>query len=447
MHPEITDMRSLRFAALLVLFLGLGALVRPALNGAAPVFAATPTARPEDVGLSSDRLKRIGDLMDRLIAAKTFSGAVTLVARNGRIAQFETYGLMDLDSKKPMQKDAIFRIMSMTKPIVGVTIMMLVEEGKIRLVDPVSKFIPELQGLSAVVLNTEGRIAPAPSGSVSAALPGRTVAAEREITVRDLLTHTSGLMSGGMSAASTNDVMPKPGETVAQIVPRLKKVPLDFQPGTRWAYSAQFGFDVLVRIVEVASGMPFDRFARQRIFEPLGMKDTFFYPADGNARIATLYEQMNGSLRKAANPAFMNGVYLSGGGGLYSTAEDYLQFASMLLDRGQFGGRRLLSTRTVDLMTSVFAPDTLPGRLAGEGFGLSMRVVDNPAARNTYLSKGSFGWSGAFNTHFYVDPHERIVGIFMTQIVGLASRGEIRDDFETAVAQSIVGAVTAPPSN
>ena len=232
--------------------------------------------------------------MQRHIAAKTFAGAVSLVARNGRIAHFETHGLMDLETKKPMQKDAIFRIMSMTKPVVGVAVMMLVEEGKVRLTDPVSKFIPDLQGLSAVVLNTEGRVAPAPSGSVAAPMPSRTVPADREITVRDLLTHTSGLMSGGMSASSNNDVMPKAGETVAQIMPRLKKVPLDFQPGTRWAYSAQFGFDVLLRVVEVASGMPFDQFARQRIFEPLGMKDTSFYPMAGNPRVATLYEQANG---------------------------------------------------------------------------------------------------------------------------------------------------------
>ncbi len=135
----------------------------------------------------------------------------------------------------------------------------------------------------------------------------------------------------------------------------------------------------------------------------------------------------------------MNGAYLSGGGGLYSTAEDYLQFALMLLNRGQLDGKRLLSTKTVELMASVFAPDTLPGRSPGEGFGLSVRVIDNAAARTTYLSKGSFGWSGAFNTHFFIDPTERIVALFMTQIVGLASRGELRDDFETAVMQSIVG--------
>jgi CubicO group peptidase (beta-lactamase class C family) len=412
-----------------------------------PLSAAPPTARPEDVGLSTERLKRVSDLMQRHIAAKTFAGAVSLVARNGRIAHFETHGLMDLDTKKPMQKDTIFRIMSMTKPVVGVAVMMMVEEGKVRLADPVSRFIPDLQGLSAVVLNSEGRVAAAPSGSVVAAMPGRIVPADREITVRDLLTHTSGLMSGGMSASSNSEVTPKASETVAQIMPRLKKVPLDFQPGTRWAYSGQFGFDVLLRVVEVASGMPFDQFARQRIFDPLGMKDTAFYPMDGNPRIATLYEQADGSLRKASNPAFMNGAYLSGGGGLYSTAEDYLQFALMLLNRGQLDGKRLLSTRSVEVMSSVFAPDTLPGRLAGEGYGLSVRVVDNPAARNTYLSKGSFGWSGAFNTHFFIDPTERIVALFMTQIVGLTTRGEIRDDFETAVMQSIVGSGGAAGTN
>lgn len=412
-----------------------------------PLAAAAPTAKPEDLGLSSARLARIGELMQRHIATKTFPGAVALVARNGRIAYFEAFGQMDIDSKKPMAKDAIFRIMSMTKPVVGVAIMMLVEEGTVRLTDPVAKFIPELQGLSAIALNSDGRVAPAPSGSVAAPMPSRTVPADREITVRDLLTHTSGLMSGGMSGSRVNDVMPKAGETLAQVMPRLKQVPLDFQPGTRWAYSPQFGFDVLVRVAEVASGMPFDRFARQRIFDPLGMKDTTFTPAEGNARVATLYEHVDGALRKTTNPAFMNGVYFSGGGGLFSTAQDYLQFAMMLHNRGQLESQRLLSTRSVDLMATSFAPETLPGRLAGEGFGLSVRVVDNPAARNTFLSKGSFGWSGAFNTHFFIDPAEHIVGLFMTQIVNLATRGEIRDDFETAVMQSIVGPSAAPGTN
>jgi CubicO group peptidase (beta-lactamase class C family) len=379
-------------------------------------------------------------LMQRLIDARTFSGAVTLVARNGRIAHFEAQGLMDLDSKKPMQKDTIFRIMSMTKPVVGVATMMLIEEGKIRLTDPVGRFIPELQTLKATVPNSDGVIATAPSGAVSAPQPGRVVDASRPITIGDLLTHTSGLMSGGASAAQASQVAIGPGEPLAVVIPRLKNVPLDFQPGTRWAYSGQYGFDVLVRVIEVASGMPFDRFARQRIFDPLGMKDTFFYPSTGNPRIATLYRSVEGQLQKQPDGAHVNGAYFSGGGGLFSSAEDYLQFALMLMNGGQHDGTRLLSTRTVELMSSVFAPDTLPGRQPGEGYGLSVRVVSDPAARNTYLAKGSFGWSGAYNTHFFIDPKEKVVGIFMTQAAFLESRGQVRDDFETAVMQSIVGA-------
>ena len=399
--------------------------------------AAAPSARPEDVGLSAERLKRVTELMQRLIDAKTFSGAVTLVARNGRIAHFEAQGLMDLESKKPMPKDAIFRIMSMTKPVVGVAVMMLVEDGKVRLTDPVGRFVPELQNLKVTALNIEG-LSP-PTNAIAAPQPTRTVDAARAITIRDLLTHTSGLMSGGVSDAQASQVAVGPGEALSVVIPRLKSVPLDFQPGTRWAYSAQYGFDVLARIVEVASGLPFDRFVKQRIIDPLGMKDTFFYPATGNPRVATLYQALEGQLRRQADGAWVNGAYFSGGGGLFSTAEDYLQFALMLMNGGQLEGKRLLSTRTVEVMTSAFAPDTLPGRSAGEAWGLSVRVITDPAARNTFLSKGSFGWSGAYNTHFFVDPKEKIVAIYMTQSAFLPTRAQMREDFETAVMQSIVG--------
>jgi CubicO group peptidase (beta-lactamase class C family) len=405
----------------------------------APVKASTPTARPEEVGLSAERLTRVTELMRRLIDARAFSGSVTLVARNGRVAHFEAQGLMDLESKTPMQKDAIFRIMSMTKPVVGVAAMMMMEDGKIRLTDPVGRFIPELQSLKVTVPNSEGVIAPAVIAF--APQPGRIVDAARPITVRDLLTHTSGLMSSGASAAMVSQVPIGPGEPLSVVIPRLRNVPLDFQPGTRWAYSPQYGFDVLARVVEVASGMPFDRFAKQRIFDPLGMKDTFFYPATGNVRMASLYQSVDGQLRKQADGAWVNGAYFSGGGGLFATAEDFLQFALMLMNGGQHDGRRLLGTRSVELMTSVFAPDTLPGRPAGEGYGLGVRVVNDPAARSTFLSKGSFGWSGAYNTHFFVDPKEKIVGIYMTQAAFLESRGQIREDFETAVMQAIVAGV------
>ena len=405
----------------------------------AHVQAVTPTVRPEHVGLSSERLKRVTELMQRLIDAKAFSGAVTLVARNGRIAHFEAQGLMDLESRKPMEKDAIFRIMSMTKPIVGVAMMMMVEEGKVRLTDPASKFIPELKGLKVTVPNVNGVVASAPSGAGGAPPPSIVVDAARDITIRDLLTHTSGFVTRGGAGSAQTPLPIGPGESLAQVLQRSKDVTLDFQPGTRWAYSPQYGFDVLARIVEVASGLTFDRFAKQRIFDPLSMKDTFFYPAEGNPRIATLYQVVDGQLRKRANEAFMNGAYYSGGGGLFSTAEDYLQFASMLMNGGQHAGKRLLGVQSVDLMTTVFAPDTLPGRTAGEGFGLSVRVVTDAGARNTFLSKGSFGWSGAHNTHFFVDPVRKIVGIFMTQSAFLESRGQVRDDFETAVMQAIIG--------
>ena len=402
---------------------------------AVTVHASTPTARPEEVGLSAERLKRVTELMQRAIDAKTFSGAVTLIARNGRIAHFEAQGLMDLESKKPMQKDAIFRIMSMTKPVVGVAVMMLVEEGKVRLTDPVSRFIPELQNLKVTALNTDG--VPQPTNAIAAPMPTRTVDAARSITIRDLLTHTSGLMSGGASAAQGSQVPIGAGEALSVVIPRLSKVPLDFQPGTRWAYSAQYGFDVLARVVEVVSGMPFDRFTRQRITDPLGMKDTFFYPATGNPRMATLYQSVNGQLRTQPEGAFVNGAYFSGGGGLFSTAEDYLQFALMLMNRGQHEGKRLLSTRTVELMAGALVPDTLPGGRAGEAWGLSMRVITDPSLRTTYLSKGSFGWSGAYNTHFFIDPEEQVVGIYMTQSAFLETRAQMREDFETAVMQAV----------
>ncbi|MDO8793283.1 MAG: serine hydrolase domain-containing protein [Vicinamibacterales bacterium] len=395
--------------------------------------AAGPSAKPEDVGMSSDRLRRVHDLVQRHIDAKNFSGAVTLVARNGRVAHLEAHGLMDLESKKPMAADGIFRIMSMTKPIVGTAILMLVEEGKVRITDPVSRFIPELKGVKVAVAQPLVAGPPPPAGTTVEprfyAIP-----ADREITVKDLLTHTSGLVSGTISNREAGKVGLKGKETLADYLPRLGGVPIEFQPGTRWAYSAQAGFDALLRIVEVASGQRADRFLNQRIFDPLGMKDTYFYPAEGNPRFVTLYRKTPAALEKQNNPNFMNGAYFSGGGGLFSTAEDYLQFAQMLLNGGQLNGKRLLAPRTVDVMRTAFIPDTLPGRAAGEGYGLGVRVVTNPAARSTFLSQGSYGWSGAYGTHFWIDSKEKIVGILMSQTANQA----IRPDFENAVMHAIL---------
>jgi CubicO group peptidase (beta-lactamase class C family) len=406
-----------------------------------PVAAAAPTAKPEEVGLSSERLTRISELMQRHIEARNFSGAVTLVARNGRVAHHEAHGLMDLESKKPMQKDAIFRIMSMTKPIVGVAILMMMEEGKVRLTDPVSRFMPELKELKVAVAQPA---APAGRGGGPPPEPRfYVVPADREMTVRDLLTHTSGLVSGTISNREERKVAAGDKDTLATYLPRLGQVPLEFQPGTRWAYSAAAGFDVLSRIVEVASGMPIDRFMKQRIFDPLGMNDTTYIPPNGNPRLATLYSRTGNALQRSNDPNFMNGIYFSGGGGLFSTAEDYVQFGQMLLNGGQLNGKRLLSPRLVELMGTVYAPDTLAGRPRGEGYGLSVRVVNDPIARNTFLSEGSYGWSGLFGTHFWIDPKEKVVGVLMAQ----TSVPGIREDFENAVMQAIVGGGTIAGTN
>jgi CubicO group peptidase (beta-lactamase class C family) len=403
--------------------------------------ATAPTGRPEDVGFSTERLKRVSELVQRHITAGSFSGAVTLVARNGRIIHHEASGLMDVEAKKPMPKDGIFRIMSMTKPVIGVSIMMMIEEGKVRLQDPISKFIPEWKNMTVGVA-----LPAAPGGGAGGAATGAagstapepryyTVPSEREVTIRDLLTHTSGLVSGPISNAAARAVAAGPRDTLADFIPRLGKVPLEFQPGTRWAYSATAAFDVLSRVVEIAAGVPIDRFVKQRILDPLEMKDTGYVVPNGNPRLVKLYSRTADGLRPAADPAFMNGVYFSGGGGLVSTATDYAQFALMLANNGELNGARLLSPRSVDLMDSVFAPDTLPGRPKGESFGLSMRVVNDPVARNSYLTEGSFGWSGAFGTHFWVDRKEKLIAIAMTQ----TSNQEFLRDFENMVMQAVVG--------
>src|SRR5579864_4910300 len=270
---------------------------------AMPLAAASiQAAKPEEVGLSAERLGRIRQTIQRHIDAHDISGAVTLVARKGRLAHFEAQGEMDLESKQPMPKDALFWIASMSKPITGVAVLMLVEEGKVRLTDPVSKFIPEFRGLKVAML--QERIgppgAPAPTGG-TAAPSFYTVPAAREITIRDLLTHTSGLVSGGpASTAEVQKVARKPGETLADYIPRLGAVPLDFQPGTRWSYSPGAGFDTLGRVVEIISGQSYDKFLRQRIFDPLGMKDTVFHTAENELlRVATMYHRATNALEKA----------------------------------------------------------------------------------------------------------------------------------------------------
>jgi CubicO group peptidase (beta-lactamase class C family) len=403
--------------------------------------ASVPTAtKAEDVGLSTERLKRINALFQRAMDAKQISGAVSIVARRGRVAHFEAQGLMDIEAKTAMRKDAIFRIASMSKPITGVAIMMLVEEGAIRLTDPVSRFIPEFKDTKVAVQKSSGGPPAAPGGAPRAP-EIYTVPADRAITVRDLMTHTSGLQSGGAGSREASRVAPRsPSESLATHIPRFGEAPLDFQPGTAWRYSALAGIDTLGRIVEVASGLTFDRFLQERIFMPLGMKDTTFVPsADQMPRVVTLY---NGGgeagLRRTDTPGWLaTKTLFSGGGGLWSTAEDYLQFAQMLVNGGELNGRRLLSPRTVELMATNHVGDLFRGTTGdaqGTGFGLTMDVVLDNVAANARKSTGSFGWGGAFGTYFWVDPKEKLVAVMMIQ----TSVPALRRDFENAVMQAIV---------
>jgi CubicO group peptidase (beta-lactamase class C family) len=397
---------------------------------ALPLAAASiQGAKPEDVGLSAERLQRIHDVMARHIQAGDITGGVTLVARKGRLAHLEAHGVIDLESRKPMPKDALFRIASMSKPITGTAILMLLEEGKIRLTDPVSKFIPEFRGMKVAVPQQQ-------AAAAAAAEPQfYTVPASREITIRDLLTHVSGLVSGPISTAEASKYARQPNETLADYIPRVGAVPLEFQPGSQWRYSPGAGFDTLGRIVEIISGETFDQFLRERIFDPLGIKDLYFKPGEsGLPRLATVYRKNGTGLEKQPRPDFANLKYFSGAGGLVSSTEDYLQFAQMLLNGGQLNGKRLLSPKTVELMAAVHVPDTLPGRPKGRGFGLSVQVVSDAVAANLRVSDGSYGWDGAFGTHFWIDPKEKIVGILMVQ----TPNQEVSRDFENAVMQAVV---------
>jgi CubicO group peptidase (beta-lactamase class C family) len=404
------------------------------------VTAETTVVKPEDVGLSSERLARITEMMKRHIAAGEISGGVTLVARHGRIAHFEATGVTDIESKKAMTKDAVFRIASMTKPVTGVAIMMMMEEGKLRITDPVSKYIPSFRDLKVAVAEPGGRGAAASGADEPARLKYYRVPAEREVTIRDLLTHVSGLVSGNMSNDSVRapEIQRKPTDTLADYIPRLGKSALEFQPGSRWSYSPGAGFDTLGRIVEITSGMPFDQFLRQRVFDPLGMRDVSFVATDSlQARLVTPYTlDPKGKMAKNTGPntAMQNRVYFSGAGGLVATAEEYAKFAQMLVNGGELNGRRLLSPRTVAYMSSVHASDTLQGRVPGEGFGLSVRVVHSAVSSGSRVSDGSFGWSGAYGTHFWVDQKEDLIAIMMIQ----TPVREMRPEFENAVMQAII---------
>lgn len=387
----------------------------------------------ENTGLSAERLKRLSTAMERYIDRGDVAGTVSLVARRGRVAYLDAQGFLDKDTKKPMAANAIFRMASMTKPITSVAVMMLFEEGHFLLTDPVSKFLPEFKDMKVQVLLGPGT-----------SEPSRLVPAEREITIQHLLTHTAGLAnsysSQSVAMAAKLAAERKPADTIADMTKKLAALPLEFQPGTAWQYGP--ATDVLGRLVEVVSGMSFDQFLRQRIFEPLGMKDTQFYvPDDKVARLAANYvPKPGGGIEKASGAAAGRGskVYFSGGGGLSSTAEDYFLFCQMLLNGGRaINGKRLLSRKSVELMTENHIGDLkLWPTLAGNRFGLGFRILTDLGQAAHLGSKGSYGWGGAYGTYFFIDPKEEMIGIFLVQIRPY-NHLNIRLDFQNLATQAI----------
>jgi len=407
-----------------------------AVFASVPLLAASLTlTKPEDVGLSSERLKRIHPLIQSHMDAKDFNGAVTLIARQGKVVHLEAHGLMDLDPNKPMRTDTLFRMASMTKPVTAVAILMLLEEGKLVLSDRVSKFIPEYKNPQVAVWNL-------PNDPRGAGL--HLVPAEREITIQDLLTHTSGLANGfeGPAGDYVRKANLPTGGSLAERIKRVAGLPLNFQPGSQWEYSPSTGFDTLGRIVEILSGMSLEQFFEQRIFTPLGMKDTFFtIPQDRLADVAALYTKTGDALVKPAPvaPPQPGVPYFSGSGGLTGSAQDYLQFAQMLLNGGQWNGARLLSRKTVELMTSnaignLDLRNYLDGAqpLRGYGFGLGVRVRRSTGASGWLGSVGDFGWAGANGTYFWIDPKEQLIGMVL-----MSTRvARLRSEFPNAVYQA-----------
>ena len=404
--------------------------------GAVWTFAASgvelPVANAESVGMSTERLKRIDVAMQRHIDAGKIQGAVTALARRGKVVHFEAHGLMDIEAERPMDRDAIFIMMSSTKPILGVAAMMMVEEGLFRPTDPVGKYIPELAEMEVAVLKDPADEDISPWRVDRGKAPAhRLVPAKTPITIEHLLTHSSGLMSSGLGAAVSGRGKQERG-TLASYIPTLGEVPLDFQPGSRRAYSGTTGLDVVARIIEIVSGIPFNEFVQSRILDPLEMNDTHYNvpPSKASRRVVIHGRNMRGADRVT--------TYFSGSFGLSSTAKDYLHFQQMLLNGGELFSRRLLSPRTVELMTSdhVRHLSVGPSRKggAGRGAGYAFGVITDPIAAGSRRSVGAFGSGGAFGTVSWTDPAEEIAAVIMLQ----QPYGAAIYDFENAVRQAII---------
>jgi CubicO group peptidase (beta-lactamase class C family) len=394
-------------ALLIVLNIAVAAAAQPALAAGPP---ALPTAKPENVGMSSDRLTRLNDGMKSLVDQGRLAGVVTMVARHGKVIEFEATGKRDIAANLPMQKDSIFRIYSMSKPITGVAMMMLFEEGKWQLNDPVAKYIPEFVNLK--VYGTDAR--------------GNVVQNEQThpVTMRELMSHTGGFTYGYFSNTPVDKLQREAdvlnvGNTLDEMIKRVAKLPLNSQPGSEWHYS--ISVDIQGYILQKLSGMPFEEFLEKRIFKPLNMVDTGFYvPPEKLKRFAEFYAYDKDGKLQVAHDAITHDfsqkpALASGGGGLVSTATDYMRFCQMLLNGGELDGVRLLSPRTIELMRTNLLPPGMPTLSPGAGFGLDFAVYTDVMAAGGYYGKGTYYWGGAAGTWFWIDPTDDLIVIGMIQ--------------------------------
>jgi CubicO group peptidase (beta-lactamase class C family) len=382
----------------------------------------------EAVGMSGKRLERIRPVMQAYVDRGVYAGISTLIARRGKVVHAEQIGWRDKEAQLPMSADTIFRLYSMTKPIICTALMTLFEEGRFRLIDPVSKYIPTLANLKVLTVD------------------GSLVEPVRPINLRDLMTHTSGmtyhfLEDSPVSKLYEHAKLLDASCSLEVAIEDLARFPLAFQPGSRWHYSV--GIDVVARVIEVISDRPLGVYLRERLFEPLGIFDMAFeVPPKKQNRLAAMYGRtdlitpgptVRSTLEAWRNgfneridvsvtyPTSSSGVFVRGGHGLFGTAGDYLRFAQMLLDGGQLDGARILGRKTLDLMHANHLPATLLPLeigglpLAGYGFGLGSRVAMDVGQTAAPGSVGEFGWSGAAKTHYWVDPQEQMIGLFMTQ--------------------------------
>jgi len=383
-----------------------------------------PLAEPESVGMSSEKLAAIKTKLQPLVDQDKVAGLITVVARDGKVVHFEAFGHMDVERGKPMRPDTIFRMYSMTKPVTGAAIMILVQEGKIAVSDPVAKYIPEFAEMEVLLEDDDGST--------------HTVPADRPITIRHLLTHTSGLTYdfsknpvAEMYSENGVDWNGASGLTLEEFAKKAASMPLMAHPGTAWNYG--ISIDILGRVVEVVSGLRYGKFLRDRIFEPLGMKDSGFHvPAEKLDRFAANYgpDKEAGGMTLIDDPA--ESPYLkipsqdSGGGGMVGTAADYLRFAQMLVNGGELDGVRVLSEESVrEMTTNRLGPEFGKAPLAslspigttGVGFGYCGAVVLEGVERSVFGSGGQYAWGGAASTDFWIDNRQRLVGMVFTQLI------------------------------